>query len=222
MKASKVQYTVKTEYSHHNAENIKTVMADLRRINNADIKYCSFMLEDQKTFVHFLITQTEEANKILTGLESFKKFLSELKASEPEIAPRVENLNLIGSSFDFFESEETKSAIRQFNLAFIEKNAELIENIISDNCVMEGATPAPDGMKISGYENCLAFWKELIDTPNAQFMPEKVSILADKAVIEWSFKWGNDLENHIRGVNIMTIQNGKITGAKGFVKGSLN
>jgi gamma-glutamyltranspeptidase len=103
MKAVKVQYTVSESYAKRNAENITQVMADLRKLNNPHIKYSSFLLDDKKSFVHFVITDKEE-NDILTGLESFKRFQSELKASQPEIPPKVEHLNLVGSSYDFFSS----------------------------------------------------------------------------------------------------------------------
>ena len=101
MKAVKVQYTVSESYTKKNAENINQVMADLRKLNNPGIKYSSFLLDDKKSFVHFVITD-EKANDILSGLGSFKKFQSELKASQPEVPPKVEHLNLVGSSYDFF------------------------------------------------------------------------------------------------------------------------
>ena len=101
MKAVKVQYTVQPEFAERNAENINQVMTDLRKLNNAGIKYSSFLLDDKKSFVHFVITD-EKANDILSSLDSFKKFQSELKASQPEAPPKVEHLNLVGSSYDFF------------------------------------------------------------------------------------------------------------------------
>ena len=102
MKATKVQYTVKSEFAEQNVENISTVMRDLRQLNNADIKYTSFVLNDRKSFVHFVMINTEEAGKILSNLDSFKKFQIELKASNPEILPKVENIFLVNSSYDIF------------------------------------------------------------------------------------------------------------------------
>src|SRR3954468_24209410 len=101
MKAVKVQYTVRPEFAKTNAENINQVMTDLRKLNNDEIKYSCFLLEDKKSFVHFVITG-EKANDILNGLDSFKKFQSELKASQPEVYPKVERLSLVGSCYDFF------------------------------------------------------------------------------------------------------------------------
>lgn len=102
MKATKIQYTVKSEFAEQNAENINNVMNDLRKLNNADLKYSSFLLDDKKSFVHFVMMNTEEAGKILNSLDSFKKFQTELKASNPEIPPKVENISLVNSSYDIF------------------------------------------------------------------------------------------------------------------------
>lgn len=64
MKATKVEYTVQCEFAKQNAENITKVMSDLKQLNNADLKYSSFILDDKKSFVHFVMTNTEEAGKI--------------------------------------------------------------------------------------------------------------------------------------------------------------
>ncbi|MEO8406175.1 MAG: hypothetical protein ABI480_16320 [Chitinophagaceae bacterium] len=103
MKATKVQYIVKSEYAEHNAENIKKVMGDLKKLGNPDIRYSSFLLADKKSFVHFVLTNTEEAGKVLASLDSFKTFQTELKASGPELFPHVEHMELVDSSYDFFQ-----------------------------------------------------------------------------------------------------------------------
>ena len=101
MKVVKVQYTVKSEYAKRNSENIAKVMADLKE-HSDEIKYSSFLMDDNKSFVHFAILKNEEANRLLNNLESFKTFQSELKASMPETPPKLENLSLVASSYEFF------------------------------------------------------------------------------------------------------------------------
>lgn len=102
MKAVKVQYTVKSEYAETNAANIRRVMNELRELNHPGIKYSTFLQNDGRSFVHFAVTDSEESNNILTGLESFKRFQQELKASGPEVPPKSESLDLVASSYDFF------------------------------------------------------------------------------------------------------------------------
>ena len=99
----RVQYTAKQDYASRNKENIAKVMKDLRDINNPGIKYGVYLLEDNKTFMHFTQFNSEEAYKVLMSLESFKKFQTELAASGFEVAPKSEHLSLVASSYDVFE-----------------------------------------------------------------------------------------------------------------------
>ena len=102
MNAVKVQYTVKEDYVETNKANIQQVMADLRKINNPNIKYSAFLLDDGKSFVHFVVRADEEAQKTLSELPSFQEFQRQLRESSPEAPPEAENLTMVGSSWDFF------------------------------------------------------------------------------------------------------------------------
>lgn len=120
------------------------------------------------------------------------------------------------------EKNTNKVIIDQFNEAFIKHDHTLLNDIIDINCRMEGASPPPNGAVVEGYESCLEFWKLLIESPNTQFMPENIFVSGDKAIIQWKYMWGEQLENHIKGVTLITIRNGKITEAIGYVKGDLS
>ncbi|MDN5203702.1 hypothetical protein QQ008_20095 [Fulvivirgaceae bacterium BMA10] len=102
MKAVRVQYTVKDSYVATNKQNIEQVMSDLRALNNPNIRYSSFLLDDGKTFMHFALYPDEATGKIVSDLPSFQKFRSELKESQPEIPPKAENLSLVASAYEFF------------------------------------------------------------------------------------------------------------------------
>jgi len=102
MKAVKVQYTVKEEYAETNKKNINQVMSDLRKLNNPGVKYSSYVLNDGKTFVHLGIYSDEKAMSVATDLDSFKKFQTELKESQPEVPPKADDLNLVASAYDIF------------------------------------------------------------------------------------------------------------------------
>ena len=102
MKIVKVTYTTKAEYSAQNQANIKTVMADLQKINNLGINYNSCMGSDGKTFTHTAFFKTDEDHKVLNDLPSFKTFQEQLKASGPEVPPKSDQLSLVGSSKEIF------------------------------------------------------------------------------------------------------------------------
>jgi hypothetical protein len=102
MKIVRVTYTTKAEYSAQNQNNIKTVMADLQKINNAGINYNCCLSPDGKSFTHTAFFKSDEEEKILLTLPAFIYFQQQLKASGPEAPPKQEILILVGSSKDIF------------------------------------------------------------------------------------------------------------------------
>lgn len=102
MKATRIQYTVQPDFAEKNKQNIAKVMQELRLLNHPGLRYSAYVLDDGKTFMHFVVFRDEEATRVIPNLESFKYFQSELMASSPEIPPRFENLAFVGSSYDFF------------------------------------------------------------------------------------------------------------------------
>ena len=104
MRVVKVTYTTKVEYAGQNQVNIKNVMADLQKQNNEGISYNACLSADGKTFIHIAFFKSDEDQKILNELPSFKHFQEQLKASGLEIPPKQELLNLVGSSSNIFNS----------------------------------------------------------------------------------------------------------------------
>ena len=102
MNGVKVQYTVKEEYVETNKANIRQIMTDLREINNPDIQYSAFLLDDGVTFVHLVMRINDEAQKTVSELPSFQEFQRQLKESGPEAPPNAESLTLVGSSWEIF------------------------------------------------------------------------------------------------------------------------
>lgn len=104
MNAVKVQYTVKESYVETNKANIQKVMADLRESNPPDIKYMAFLLDDGKSFVHFVMRENDEAQKTISELPAFQEFQRQLKESGPEAPPNAVELTFVGSSADVFNN----------------------------------------------------------------------------------------------------------------------
>ena len=102
MKIVRVVYTTKAEYSAQNQQNIKSVMADLQKLNHSGINYNSCLSADGKTFIHTAFYKGDEDQKVLNDLPSFKYFQEQLKASGPEAPPKQELLSLVGTSKEIF------------------------------------------------------------------------------------------------------------------------
>ena len=104
MKTVKVTYTTKAEFAEQNQHNIKNVMTDLQNLNHHGINYNACLAADNKTFIHTAFFKTDEDQKLLNELPSFKHFQEQLKANGLEVPPKQELLSLLGSSNSIFNA----------------------------------------------------------------------------------------------------------------------
>ena len=102
MKIVKVTYTTRPEYTSTNSANILIVMNDLKKMAPPGIFYMACLGSDGKTFTHTAFFNSEEDQKILNDLSSFRSFQEQLKSSTPEISPKQELLTLVGSTSSLF------------------------------------------------------------------------------------------------------------------------
>jgi ketosteroid isomerase-like protein len=116
---------------------------------------------------------------------------------------------------------DTGEVIKRFNDAFVQRDPGKLVDLVADDCVMEGAQPAPNGTRYEGYDACLRFWQELIADLDGSFEPEDVVVSGDRATIRWRYRFGEGDENSVRGVNLMHVRDGKIVEALGYVKSGL-
>jgi hypothetical protein len=116
------------------------------------------------------------------------------------------------------KTRDTVEIMRRFNNAFRSHQPEMLDDLVADDCVMEGIQPAPDGSRLEGREACLAFWHALAGDPNNIFTVEDVAIAGDRAVIRWRYHYGDGQENAVRGVNLMHVRNSQIVEALGYAK----
>ncbi|MEI7580108.1 MAG: hypothetical protein WCJ58_08855 [bacterium] len=104
MKIVKVTYATKTEFAEQNQSNIKNVMTDLQNANHQGINYNACLSADNKTFTHTAFFKSDEDQKLLNELPSFKFFQEQLKSGGLEVPPKQELLTLVGSSTNIFNS----------------------------------------------------------------------------------------------------------------------
>ncbi len=101
MKITRVQYTVQADFGEENRRNIAAVMHELRSLDNTDLKYATYLLDDGKTFMHLVHHNSSRAEHLPTSLESFQHFQTQLK-EHLEIPPKVETLEFVDASFQLF------------------------------------------------------------------------------------------------------------------------
>jgi len=77
-------------------------MSDLTNLKHPGINYNAYLSADNKTFIHIAFFNSDEDQKILNDLPSFKIFQEHLKVSGLEVSPKQELLHLVGSSTNIF------------------------------------------------------------------------------------------------------------------------
>jgi hypothetical protein len=83
-----VRYKVKPERAGENQQLIERVFAELTSKAPAGIRYASFQLEDNVSFVHVASIETEDGSNPLATIEAFADFTREIgeRCDEPPVA----------------------------------------------------------------------------------------------------------------------------------------
>ncbi|WP_406232075.1 nuclear transport factor 2 family protein [Nocardia sp. NBC_01009] len=112
----------------------------------------------------------------------------------------------------------TTEVMDRFNRAFTDRDPELLDDLVDDDCVMESVQPAPAGERVVGREACLLFWKTLVEDTATQFQPQEVIVAGDRATIRWQYRFGTGENDWVEGVNLMHVRDGRIVEALGYSK----
>ena len=116
------------------------------------------------------------------------------------------------------QQRSNADVVDRFNEAFVRHDASLLDELVAEDCVMESVEPAPDGTRYVGREACLTFWKNLANDRAGAFAAEDITVLLDRAIIRWRYRFGPELSQSVRGVNVMRVREGRIVEALGYVK----
>lgn len=115
----------------------------------------------------------------------------------------------------------TKRAVDEFNEAFGRHHVDDVMAAMTPDCVFEDTTP-PGGTRYHGHQEVRAAWVAFFEaSPDARFETEDCAILGDRAVVRWTYSWtgvGAD-GGHVRGVDLLTVRDGKVAEKCSYVKG---
>lgn len=119
---------------------------------------------------------------------------------------------------DSTQGSATAEVVRRFTAAFQHKDAAAIPDLVAPDCIMEAMQPAPDGLRVEGYEANVAFWQAMAADPNGSFEVEDVFIAGDRATNRWRYRFGPDEGSSVRGVSLIKVRDGRIVEALGYAK----
>lgn len=114
-------------------------------------------------------------------------------------------------------SEQTLATIARFNEAFNAHDVDTVMALMTEDVIFENTSPSPDGERFTGQSAVRAFWVSFFaDSPQAHFEAEEVFAAGDRATVLWRYSWGS---GHVRGVDVFTVRDGKVSQKLAYVKG---
>lgn len=108
--------------------------------------------------------------------------------------------------------QRTTQILQRFNQAFLSHDPTLLEELLSDDCVLETA----DGSRFTGHDACLEFWSKMAADEHSKYEPEDIWIAGERGVIRW--RWGTSDEDAVRGVHLMRLHADRILECLSYVK----
>lgn len=114
------------------------------------------------------------------------------------------------------------AVLARFSAAFGAGDVDAIMGLMTDDCVFEATSPAPDGQRHEGAEAVRAVWRELFDgTVDPSFTEEESFLCEDRGVLRWRFDWTDPdgSPGHVRGVDVLRFRDGKVAEKLSYVKG---
>lgn len=113
--------------------------------------------------------------------------------------------------------EDAMRTVLQFNDAFNKHEVSAMMALMSEDCLFENTTPAPDGTAYQGKAAVTQFWQTFFQgSPQARIEIEEIFGLGEHCVMRWTYRWG---DGHVRGVDIFKVRKGLITEKLSYVKG---
>ena len=93
---------------------------------------------------------------------------------------------------------------------------------MSEDCVFDNTSPAPDGAVYSRKEALLLFWQDFFRaSPHAHIDIEEIFGVRTRCIMRWKYSWEDPegVRGHVRGVDIFLVKDGLINEKLSYVKG---
>lgn len=112
----------------------------------------------------------------------------------------------------------TADILYRFNQAFLRHDPALLVDLIAPDCVIERSQATADGTHLVGGAACLASWQAIAANHNGVFTLEDVVVMGERGLIFWAYRTGPTPGDVSRGLNVMTVRDGRVVEGRGYVK----
>jgi ketosteroid isomerase-like protein len=109
----------------------------------------------------------------------------------------------------------TIEAVRRLDAAFDRGDIDAFMAVMTDDCVWESFTPAPDGQRFEGQVAVRQAMVEFLGS-SPVFDGEEMFACGDRATVRWSCRFDG---RHLRGADVVRVRGGKVAEILSYVKG---
>ncbi|HRJ41840.1 MAG: nuclear transport factor 2 family protein [Caldilineaceae bacterium] len=118
--------------------------------------------------------------------------------------------------------EAAMRTVLAFNDAFNRHDVAGMMALMTEDCLFENTSPAPDGTVYAGRVAVTAFWDSFFQAaPQARIDIEEIFGMGKRCVMRWKYSWGhgNAAAGYVRGVDVFRVTGGLIREKLSYVKG---
>jgi hypothetical protein len=83
--------------------------------------------------------------------------------------------------------DETAEVMRRFNDVFLRHDPKALAELVAAECIIENTTPAPNGARCVGRDECVAQWTQIATAAGTHFELEDVVVMGDRAIFAGAF-----------------------------------
>jgi ketosteroid isomerase-like protein len=114
-------------------------------------------------------------------------------------------------------NDEARHTIERFHDAFNSRDLAALGDLITDDCVFEATSPAPDGTRHVGRQAVLEAWRLFfLDSSASHFEIEEMFGAGDRVIVRWLYSWA---DGHVRGADLLRVRSGRVAESLAYVKG---
>ena len=106
--------------------------------------------------------------------------------------------------------------VEKLNDAWNAHDLDAALSLLSDDCVFEATSPAPDGTRHVGPGAIRDAWAPIFGERHTRFTIEATLASGDHVVQQWTYNWGG---GHVRGIDVIHVAHGNVTAKRSYVKG---
>ena len=113
--------------------------------------------------------------------------------------------------------DKARDTIQNFHEALNRRDLDALDELITDDCVFEATSPAPDGTRHVGRQAVLEAFRAFFDgSPATQFEVEEMFGTNDRVIVRWLYTWA---DGHVRGVDLVRVRADRVAESLAYVKG---